>query len=80
MDRLSRSPAYAAQLSDDLLQLTGVDLDFGDCSMPADRRVDAHINIRALQREVAARILLEQADALPELVHPATRPDITTTH
>lgn len=80
MDRLSRFPPYAAQLSQELLQLTGVALDFRDCSMPADRPVDAHIDIRAIQREVSARILLEQADALPALVHPATRPDITTTH
>ena len=80
MDRLSRFPPYAAQLSQELLQLTGVALDFRDCSMPADRPVDAHIDIRAIQREVSARILLEQPDALPALVHPATRPDVTTTH
>lgn len=80
MDRLSRFPPYAAQLSHELLQMTGVDLDFRDCSMPADRRVDAHIDIRAIQREVSERILLEQADALPELLHVTTRPDITTTH
>jgi hypothetical protein len=65
MDRLNRSSPYARTLSDELLDATGMDLDFGDCSLPADRPMDAHISVRAIHREVSERVLLEQADALP---------------
>jgi len=67
MDRLSSSRLYAEALSDDLRQATGLDLDFSDCALPPHRRVDAPINVHAIHREVAERILLEQPDAAPEL-------------
>ena len=68
MDRLSGSRPYADAVSAELLQATGVDLDFRDCSMPAHHRLDAQLNVHAIQREVAERILMEQAELAPELV------------
>jgi hypothetical protein len=65
IDRLSGSRPYAEALSRNLLQTTGVDLDFADCSLPPHRRVAAHVDIRAIHREVSERILLEQPDAAP---------------
>ncbi|HKS55832.1 MAG TPA: hypothetical protein VJS12_11125 [Steroidobacteraceae bacterium] len=69
IDRLSRLRPYARTMSDELMQTTGVDLDFADCSLPAHRRVDAVVNARAIHREVSERILMEQPDAPPELVY-----------
>lgn len=68
MDRLSRLPPYARAMGAELSEACGVDIDFADCSMPEDRRVDARVNVRAIQREVSERILLEQPDALPMLL------------
>lgn len=68
MDRLSRLPPYAREMGREIFEATGVDLDFADCSMPADRRVDANVNVGAIHREVSERILLEQPDALPTLL------------
>lgn len=68
VDRLSALRPYALTMSDELLQATGVDLDFADCSLPAQHRVAAGVNMRALHREVSERILSEQPDAPPELV------------
>ena len=68
MDRLSSSRHYAAALSHDLLQATGVKLDFADCSLPPHRRADAHLNLHAIHREVSERIVLEQPDAAAALV------------
>jgi hypothetical protein len=66
IDRLSGSRPYAEALSRELLQATGVDLDFADCSLPPPRRVAAQVNVRAIHREVSDRILLEQPDAAPD--------------
>ena len=41
---------------------------FRDCSMPAHHRLNAQLNVHAIQREVAERILMEQAELAPELV------------
>jgi hypothetical protein len=68
MDRLSRLRPYARTMSAELLHATGVDLDFADCTLPAHRRIDAAVNVRAIHREVSERILLEQPDAPPELL------------
>jgi hypothetical protein len=68
MDRLSRLPPYAREMSRELSAAAGIDLDFTDCSMPDDRRVDANVNVRAVHREISERILLEQPDALPTLL------------
>jgi hypothetical protein len=70
MDRLSSLRPYADAVSHELLQTTGVDLDFSNCSLPADRRIDPNVNLRAIQREVAERIVLEQADGFAELPLP----------
>jgi hypothetical protein len=63
MDRLSRWRPYAETVSSEILRETGVDIDFADCSLPADRPVDANVNVRAVHREVSKRILLEQPEA-----------------
>jgi hypothetical protein len=75
MDRLSTSHSYADVLSRELMQRTGVALDFADCSLPAHRRVDAHMNVRAIHREVSERILMEQPDVAPHLVLQSTDAD-----
>lgn len=68
MDRLSASRPYADSISGELLQATGLDLDFRDCSMPAHRRIDARLNAQAIQREVSERILREQPELTPPLM------------
>ena len=68
MDRLSRLPPYARDMSHELSAAVGIDLDFADCSLPEDRRVDANMNVRAIHREVSERILLDQPDALATLL------------
>ena len=68
MDRLSGSRPYAAALSDELLRASGVDLDFGDCSMPAHHRNVARLNMHAIHREVSERMLMEQSEVAPELM------------
>jgi hypothetical protein len=68
MDRLSRLPLYAREMSRELFESSGVDLDFADCSIPGDRRVDADVNVRAIHHDVSERIVMEQPDALPMLV------------
>lgn len=67
VDRLSRLSPYARMTSSELLDAAGVDLDFADCELPAPRTVDATVNVRAIHREVSARILIEQPDAQPGL-------------
>jgi hypothetical protein len=67
MDRLSRLRSYARTMSDELLEASGVDIDFADCTLPAHRRVDAAVNVRAVHHEVSERLLLELPDAPPEL-------------
>lgn len=68
VDRLSALRPYALTMSDELRRATGVELDFGDCSLPSRHRLDLAMNMHALQREVSERILSEQPDAPPELV------------
>jgi hypothetical protein len=68
VDRLSALRPYALTMSDELLHATGVDLDFADCSLPSNHRVDAVVNMPAIHREVSERILSEQPDTPPELV------------
>lgn len=67
MDLLSGCRPYAEAVGDELLQTTGVALDFSDCSLPADHRIDTDVNVHAIQREVAERMLVDQPDAVPEL-------------
>jgi hypothetical protein len=62
MDLLSSVNAYAAAVSGELLQATGVELDFSDCALPAAHRLDADVNVHAIQREVFERIAREQPD------------------
>ena len=68
MDRLSASRSYADAISGELLQTTGADLDFRDCSLPAHHRIDAHIDVAAIHREVSERILTEQPGLLPDFM------------
>lgn len=70
VDRLSRLRPYARTVGHELLHATGVDLDFADCTLPANHRVDAGVNVRAIRRELSERILLEQPYARPDLVRP----------
>lgn len=68
MDRLSASGPYADAIGGELLQATGVDLDFRDCSMPTHHRIDSHLDAHAIHREVSERILSEQPELLPQLM------------
>jgi hypothetical protein len=68
LDRLSALRPYALTMSEELLHATGVDLDFADCSLPSQHRVDARLNMASIHREVSERILSEQPDAPPELL------------
>jgi hypothetical protein len=68
MDRLSGARPYADAISAELLRATGSDLDFADCSMPTHHRIDGHVNVRAIHREVSERILTEQLELAPQVL------------